>query len=103
MLLRCAFCCWDMSGALSSGSDPSDPRTRHEADPDTLFEASCMGTVDSDSRDPSAVRDAAYHYCIEGMLTPDGRGADPVADIRFLIGLALDTPCPVSDSGSAPL
>ena len=76
MLLRCAFCCWEASGALSSG-EGGGTGDRHEADPHTLLEASCMGTVDRDSRDPSSVRDAAYHYCIEGMLAPQGHREDP--------------------------
>jgi hypothetical protein len=82
--IRCAFACWEASGALlpsqpsadssssssSSSSSPLNPYSPSEPDPVTLLEACAVGTVDWDSRDPECLRETAYHYCIEGLRIP---------------------------------
>lgn len=71
--MHCAFACWEASGAYTvSVSDDacSEGCTHSEPDPATLLAACRRGAVDWDSEDHSAVRDAAYLYCIEGIQAP---------------------------------
>lgn len=71
--MQCAFACWEASGAYTvavSDDKCSEGCTHSEPDPATLLAACGRGTVDWDFEDHSAVRDAAYLYCIEGIQTP---------------------------------
>jgi hypothetical protein len=73
MLMQCAFACWEASGAYTvtvADDECSEGCTHSEPDPQTLLASCRRGIVDWDSNDHSAVRDAAYLYCIEGIQTP---------------------------------
>jgi hypothetical protein len=97
--IRCAFACWEASGALlplkppvassssfsSSSSSPSNSYSPSEPDPVTLLEACAVGTVDWDYRDPECLRETAYHYCIEGLrISSKDRGDQGSWGVDFI-------------------